>query len=691
MVHRLPTPGQDDGVWGDVLNDFLSVSHNTDGSLSSSALTAAGAYVKPGAGIPTADIASGAVTGAIIAATTITDANISASAAIAKSKLASLSIGDSDVAAISESKITNLTTDLAAKVPTTRTLSPGTGLTGGGDLSANRTLAVSYGNSAGTAAQGNDSRITGAEQTSNKGVVNGYASLNGSTLVPTSQLGTGTADATTYLRGDGTWTVPAASGSSSFYGLAVGKGGCNVPIGLRAHAAFDTASNGTDTSQTYRMFIPLTDPQAGVIMPVFSNQNVSTAGGAIDGDAPNPITIAAAVEMSDGTVLPFTFNGSHTVTIPAVGGQLVMPDYPLSFGSQVSATDKFSATIPLTGVWMRTYVSVAASRSDSVTTTSGSPTITDASITTADQGRLVTGTGIPNNSYVGTVTAGVSFLLSSSTSAQVNANASASGSITATIKSIIPQNVNLFSSADALTTGAGGADLTTTGSGSVSGGSGGAMYGPVAILGRPHTRKPIVAVVSDSIFDGYSDDFHSAYFGPVSRACLNLGYPLVRLSRGGETALSFNTPLNRRLRAQLLDGVTHCIVEYGTNDGINSAGNATNVINRLTGIGTYLNSMGIKAYLSTVPPRTTSTDSWATTGNQTPVSVIANLATVNQAIRAGITPYQGVIDLEGMCSSSQDSGLWGTSKTVDGVHPSDSIMRGVATTTIQTLMSSWIA
>lgn len=46
--------------------------------------------------------------------------------------------------------------------PSTRTVSAGTGLTGGGDLSADRSLAVAYGTSTGTAAQGNDSRITGA-------------------------------------------------------------------------------------------------------------------------------------------------------------------------------------------------------------------------------------------------------------------------------------------------------------------------------------------------------------------------------------------------------------------------------------------------------------------------------------------------------------------------------------------------
>jgi hypothetical protein len=51
-VSRLPTPGQDSGVWGTILNDFLSVEHNADGTLkstgslsskiSSSALTAKG-------------------------------------------------------------------------------------------------------------------------------------------------------------------------------------------------------------------------------------------------------------------------------------------------------------------------------------------------------------------------------------------------------------------------------------------------------------------------------------------------------------------------------------------------------------------------------------------------------------------------------------------------------------------------
>jgi hypothetical protein len=38
---RLPVPGSDNGVWGTILNDFLNVAHNTDGSIKSGAVTKA--------------------------------------------------------------------------------------------------------------------------------------------------------------------------------------------------------------------------------------------------------------------------------------------------------------------------------------------------------------------------------------------------------------------------------------------------------------------------------------------------------------------------------------------------------------------------------------------------------------------------------------------------------------------------
>lgn len=47
--------------------------------------------------------------------------------------------------------------------PVGRAISSGTGLSGGGDLTANRTLSVNYGTTAGTAAQGNDARINNGQ------------------------------------------------------------------------------------------------------------------------------------------------------------------------------------------------------------------------------------------------------------------------------------------------------------------------------------------------------------------------------------------------------------------------------------------------------------------------------------------------------------------------------------------------
>lgn len=105
---------------------------------------------------------------------------------------------------------------LTGKVGTARQVLAGTGLTGGGDLTADRTLAVSFGSSAGTAAQGNDSRITGAVQAST-------VTTKGDLLVATAsatlaRLGVGsdgqvlTADST---QPDGIKWAPAVGGGST--------------------------------------------------------------------------------------------------------------------------------------------------------------------------------------------------------------------------------------------------------------------------------------------------------------------------------------------------------------------------------------------------------------------------------------------------------------------------------------------
>jgi len=55
---RLPVPGSDDNVWGNILNDFLSVEFNLDGTLRPTG-SLGQKYSKPVGGIPETDLATG--------------------------------------------------------------------------------------------------------------------------------------------------------------------------------------------------------------------------------------------------------------------------------------------------------------------------------------------------------------------------------------------------------------------------------------------------------------------------------------------------------------------------------------------------------------------------------------------------------------------------------------------------------
>jgi hypothetical protein len=56
---RLPTPGSDNGSWGQILNEYLDVSHTSAGLLKNLAIVQAGAVTSVNGKVPT----NGAVTG----------------------------------------------------------------------------------------------------------------------------------------------------------------------------------------------------------------------------------------------------------------------------------------------------------------------------------------------------------------------------------------------------------------------------------------------------------------------------------------------------------------------------------------------------------------------------------------------------------------------------------------------------
>ena len=162
-------------------------------------------------------------------------------------------------------------------VPTARTITAGTGLTGGGDLSADRTLTVTYGATAGTAAAGDDARLSDARTptahaASHQDGGSDELALDGSQIttgtVAAARLGSGTASAGTVLHGDGTWTEQPTSG-------------CPFTPG-RTYATTSAHPTGNAFSSSEVTFVPWPVGRAGVVISTMGIVvNTAAAGGKI--------------------------------------------------------------------------------------------------------------------------------------------------------------------------------------------------------------------------------------------------------------------------------------------------------------------------------------------------------------------------------------------------------------------------
>lgn len=205
---RLPTPGSDAGEWGSILNDFLSQAHTSSGSLKDGVVTRNNLSSSVQASLDNADAA---VAGSLPDASSNTkgklqlagdlsgtaDSPTIAAGAITSSKIADGTITDTDISAsadIAQSKISNLSTDLASKANNTDALLKTDNLSGltsqltartNLGLGTAATLSVAADGDAGTSqiVKGDDTRLTNSRTPTDASVT--PAKLAGSPSVAT--------------------------------------------------------------------------------------------------------------------------------------------------------------------------------------------------------------------------------------------------------------------------------------------------------------------------------------------------------------------------------------------------------------------------------------------------------------------------------------------------------------------------
>ena len=291
------------------------------GDLGGSGTTATAPVISNNA-ITTAKLAAGAVTSNEIADGTITNTDISASAAIAKTKLAALNINDADVSAISESKVTNLVTDLAAKAPTSRTITTSTGLTGGGDLSADRTLSVVNDTTTQRIRVSKDGVITGTRQEVN------FIEGSNVTITQADDAGNNRVNVTIAAAGGssgggfrGVWDNSTAYNSgdivtrnySSFGALADNTG--QEPIVSTPFLSSTPATADSGDAGTYEMGIYFTVSQPLHMTAINFYKGGLSNGGTHVGRLWNATSPGSAFVLSSGTFTNETASGVQSLPL----------------------------------------------------------------------------------------------------------------------------------------------------------------------------------------------------------------------------------------------------------------------------------------------------------------------------------------------------------------------------------------
>lgn len=151
--------------------------------------------------------------------------------------------------------------------------------------------------------------------TSEKGANSGVASLDSAGKIPVTQLGTGTASATNFLRGDGSWVVPSSGGSVTSANITDATTiGRSVLTGADAAAIRTAIGAGTSS---LAIGITSTTAKAGNYLPTASDVGLGNVDNTSDANKPVSGATQTALNLKAPLASP-TFTGAVIVPTPSI-------------------------------------------------------------------------------------------------------------------------------------------------------------------------------------------------------------------------------------------------------------------------------------------------------------------------------------------------------------------------------------
>jgi lysophospholipase L1-like esterase len=194
------------------------------------------------------------------------------------------------------------------------------------------------------------------------------------------------------------------------------------------------------------------------------------------------------------------------------------------------------------------------------------------------------------------------------------------------------------------------------------------VYAPVAIIGT--TDQPSWAFIGDSITFGVGDASGDDDIGPYARA-LGGDYAYTKMARTGDTITKYVSGHTNRLA--IANYASHWVYGYGSNDLFVSSRTDAQVLADLTTAVGYATDQLV--YVSTITPRTQSSDGWQTVANQSQSNSTAEARRIdlNNDLRAS-SVFERVWELADTVENDRDGGWWLEAPssqfyTTDGIHP----------------------